>query len=39
MEINQYIRLIRKWLWLIVLLAFVAGGGELYHQYRAPAGL
>lgn len=26
MEINQYIRLFRKWLWLILLMAFVAGG-------------
>ncbi len=26
MELNQYIRLFRKWLWLIVLMAFVAGG-------------
>lgn len=26
MELRQYIRLVRKWLWLIVISAFVGGG-------------
>jgi capsular polysaccharide biosynthesis protein len=26
MEIIQYLRLLRKWLWLIIIMAFIAGG-------------
>src|SRR5689334_8887627 len=26
MEIIQYLRLLKKWLWLIIILAFIAGG-------------
>lgn len=36
MEILQYIRLFRKWLWLILLAAFVAGGISFVVSSSAP---
>lgn len=37
MEIAQYIRLFRKWLWLIIIAAFVAGGiGFVVRSIQPP---
>lgn len=36
MELNQYLRLIRKWLWLILLAAFVGGGLSFVINVRRP---
>jgi len=33
-ELAQYIRLIRRWLWLIVLAAFLAGGAAYLQASR-----
>lgn len=36
MELNQYLRLVRKWLWLILLASFVAGGLSFVINVRRP---
>jgi len=33
-ELGQYIRLVRRWLWLIVLAAFLAGGAAYLQESR-----
>lgn len=37
MELTQYIRLFRKWLWLILIAAFVAGGISFIVNTSRPA--
>lgn len=37
MELNQYLRLFRKWLWLILVSAFVAGGISFIVNTGRPA--
>src|SRR5690606_26220442 len=36
LELNQYLRLLRKWLWLILLASFVAGGLAFVFNVRRP---
>ena len=36
LELNQYLRLLRKWLWLILLASFVAGGLAFVFNIRRP---
>ena len=36
LELNQYLRLLRKWLWLIALAGFVAGGLAFVFNVRRP---
>lgn len=36
MELNQYLRLFRKWLWLILLAGFIGGGLSFVINVRRP---
>jgi polysaccharide biosynthesis transport protein len=36
LELNQYLRLLRKWLWLILLAGFVGGGISFVVNVRRP---
>src|SRR6185369_5058816 len=37
MEIIQYLRLLRKWLWLIIIISFIAGGISFVINTGRPA--
>jgi len=36
MEIIQYLRLLKKWLWLIIILAFIVGGISFVINTSSP---
>jgi capsular polysaccharide biosynthesis protein len=36
MELRQYLKVLKKWLWLIILVALVAGGASYYATSQMP---